>query len=413
MINDLKIRFKFILLRIQEEGFLWSFNNICHRCILFEIYFILLPLILILKINKIKIIPIQTSRIGHLAGEADCFIKLSRLGLIDLEYKYFLLYNKNKICNLILFEYISNNIKVISNKWLVYLLELMVIGPGIRYNIEDYILSIESKSSYYEINKLWNGNDPVFILNNVHLNIGKQTLQKLGVISGKSFVCIHVRSQGYSVKDDKVHSHRNFPHETLILAINEIIAYGDVCILMGDANTAYFPKIKGLIDYAHSVYRSELMDVYLCANTKFFLGNSSGLYLLSSVFNRPCALTNMLPFAITGFSMHDICIPKLIKCTLTGRKLNLSEIMNSNISKYRNAIQFKNSNLELVNNNAEEIRDLVIDMYSLIKDTKQYAFMRKLNSSFLDYLDKSHYCYGTMSNLAPSFINKYKNIFNN
>jgi putative glycosyltransferase (TIGR04372 family) len=344
MINSLKIRIKFIYLRIQQESYLWTLNKIFHKSIPFVIYTILIPLILILKIKKIKIVPILTSRIGHLAGEADCFIKLNKLGLIDSKYKYYLIKDENKICNLILFGYISDHFKVVSNKFYVFLLKFMVIGPGIKHNISDYILSIQTRSRYYEVNNLWNNKNPVFNLNKDHIEIGSKILLKLGVPERCSFVCVHVRTEGYSVEDDKVHQHRNFPADSLIESIKLIISKGDKCILMGQSNAPYFPNINGLIDYAHSSYQNDLMDVFLCANTKFFLGNSSGLYILSTVFNRPCALTNLLPFANTGFNKMDLSIPKLIKHTLSNKILTLNEIMDNDISKYRNHIQFKNAN---------------------------------------------------------------------
>lgn len=110
----------------------------------------------------------------------------------------------------------------------------MCFLPGIRFDISNYILSINSAAKYYEVNRLWGDRNPIFELNNEHKTACSKILPKLGILTGAPYVCIHTRSLGYSSEDDAVHSHRNFSLTSFNDAIKEILNRGYYCILMGD-----------------------------------------------------------------------------------------------------------------------------------------------------------------------------------
>ncbi len=396
--------------RFLSEGFLWSLVEVVIRLINFVAYVLLLPGALLLRFLGYRFLSINASRIGHLAGEVDCFIKLQSLGLIDVRYKY-VVFSNSRICNKVFWGYVKKRIHAIDSPSLCKILKLMTLGPGVNFDVSSYILSINQSAKYYDVCRLWSDREPVFKIEKEHFEVAQKRLHEMGVPIGAEYVCIHVRSMGYYKEDDRVHENRNFSNDSLVKSINEIVSRGFYCIVMGDLNSPQIPSSKGVINYAHSPFKSDLMDVFLCANAKFFLGNSSGLFILSTVFGVPCALCNMLPFVCTGFTSRDLSIPKLIRKLSGGTYLNYKEIIRENIANFRSSKQYERSGVVAVSNSEDDIYGLVSEMLDRLDGKLTSDEILRDNEPFLVELQSMHYSYGTSSYVAPSFMRKYAKVF--
>jgi putative glycosyltransferase (TIGR04372 family) len=240
---------------------------------------------------------------------------------------------------------------------------------------------------------------------------GQIALNELGVSSGEWYVCIQSRSGGNSKNEELVHSYRNSSINDYMLAIQYIIALGGICIVIGDSAMNSTPKIKNLIDYAHHPIRCDWLDLYIAANCRFFLGNTSGAFLMSSVFGVPVACANMAPLgAVFPNGKKDICIPKLYKDTSLGRLLSFNEILNSPISNFRDSSQFHAAEIELVNNSPEEIRDLAIEQLerTTVSDLVYSKEDEALQIRFRDLYEPGHYSYGSASRVGRAFLRQYQ-----
>lgn len=411
MLKNIGLKFYFAYLRFLDEGFLWTLREVVIRFFIIQLYFFLLPITLVLRFIGYRFLTVNTGRIGHLAGEVDCFLKMRELDLINMKYKYFIFVNPI-ICNNAFWQLIKNSINVINNPILCFGLRSMCAGPGIRFDVSKYLLAINGAAKYYEVCRIWSERPPIFSLGEDNLRLGSKLLIDLGVPPNSSYVCIHIRSPGYAKDDDGVHSHRNFSMESMNEAIDKIISRGYFCILMGDPSSPKIQKTRNIIDYAHSAFKNDINDIFLCATAKFFLGNSSGLFIVSTVFGVPSALTNMLPFTCTGFTIKDLSIPKLLKRLTTKKYLNYSEILSSGVAEYRNSKQYEINNIEVVSNTSDEILNLVSDMFFLLDGDISVDEIRKINEKFIDNLRPNSYCYKTSSFISPSFLKKHNNIFN-
>jgi len=411
LFKKLWIRLKYVYLRFLEENIFWTLTQIIIRVYKLLIYILFLPVSLALRILGYRFLTVNTARIGHLAGEVDCFLKMQNLGLINNNYKYFI-FNTSSICNIAFWGYIKKKISTIENPILCFILRCMCFAPGVRLNVSDYLLALNQPAKYYEVCRSWNDRPPIFTLDAGHIVLGVKILNALGIPTGAPYVCIHIRASGYSIKDDLVHQHRNFHLATFDKAIDEILNRGYYCILMGDASAKRISIRSRVIDYAHSEYKSDIMDVFLCATTEFFLGNSSGLFILSTIFGRPCALSNMLPFVCTGFTNRDISISKLLRKFGEKNYLGYAEILSGGIANFRNSIQYEQGRIEVISNSSEDICNLVRDMFSLLDKKISSDEITEINKYFLQNLKPDNYSFKTSSNIAPSFIGKYKEIFN-
>ena len=150
-----------------------------------------------------------------------------------------------------------------------------------------------SASPCFAIETEWSARPPLFALRPDHALQGEACLRAMGVPEDAWFVCVHVRERGYSPSDQGHHAYRDADIGNYRSAMEEIVRRGGWCVRMGDASMTPLPPMPGLVDYATSSFKSDLMDVILCAQCRF--GTSSGLFLVSSAFGVPSALSNMAP----------------------------------------------------------------------------------------------------------------------
>jgi putative glycosyltransferase (TIGR04372 family) len=170
--------------------------------------------------------------------------------------------------------------------------------------------------------------------------------------------------------------------------------------------------MKGVIDYVHSDFVSDWMDVFLCARCRFFLGNGSGLCAVSMVFGAPCALAHLTPMeAPYAWTPFDVTIPKLL-ADASGKTMNIREVLNSPIAAYRFTPQFKAAGITHIDNTAEEVRDLALEMMDRLEGKAVYtAEDERLQRTFRSLLRPEHYCYGAVGRIGRDFLRQHAELF--
>jgi putative glycosyltransferase (TIGR04372 family) len=411
--SRLGLRMFYAVNRARDEGFWWTSKEISIRASSWIVWLCLVPVSLPLHLLGFRRLPILTQRIGHLAAEVDCFLKKIQLGQIDPAGKhFFVLAPNNKVANLCLLDYWREHVTVVSDPALCWALDLMSRGPLMRHDIQNYVLAIGRAAEYYAVAAEWGERPALLHLRAEHQARGEKFLAEIGVPTGAWFVCVHDRDFGYSTEDDSVHSYRNTQVENLLPAMQEIVARGGWCIRMGEPSTKPLTSMVGVIDYAHHASRSAELDIFLCASCRFFLGNTSGLFLVSSVFGIPSALTNQTPFAATGFRPGDLSIPKLIKRLGNTEFMTSLEILSSPISNFRMARFYSVAQLELIENSADEILDLTIEMIDTLEGRfNESPTLGNFRNAFTQYLTPNHYCFGAAGKIADTFILRHPTMF--
>ncbi|MFM9970238.1 MAG: TIGR04372 family glycosyltransferase [Burkholderiales bacterium] len=406
-------RMRIAYVRATREGTWWTIREILRRGLMWMGWTTLLPATLVVHLLGYRRLPVFTHRIGHLAAEPDCFLKKVRLGQIKGdEKKYFLLAPPAKVANRCLLGYWRNHFAIVSNPVLCLILEIMSYGFLLRNEVSSYVLSIGDSAEYFSINSDWGTRPPVLQFEASEKSKMELALRRLGMPDHAWFVCVHAREGGYSPTDEAVHSYRNMDIDTYVPGMLEIVRRGGWCIRMGDPSMKRLPPMHGVIDYAHDPIRSPELDVFFCAQCRFFLGNTSGLFILSSIFGVPAALANMVPFASMGFCRDDLSIPKLIRSKYDQRLLTIDEILGTPVANYRIGGEFEKSGLELLENTAEDILGLVVEMLDRLEGKKNLdANMRSAQSRFRSKLRYGDYCYGASSNIAARFLASHREVF--
>lgn len=366
-----------------------------------RLYFLPAQLLRLLGVRFLRVIVPQ--RIGHLTIEPDCYLKDRALER-RREWPVLLLLPEDA-ANDRLVDLWRKYISVVQNRFWVDLLTPFTFFPFLVSDLMQVTGALEGTATSYATYARWGRRSPLLKLSDADRAAGRAQLARWGMPADAWFVCIHSREGGYSPEDEHWHTYRNSPVTDYLPAMEAIIAAGGWCIRLGDATMEPLPPLPGVIDYARSTDKSELLDLFFCAECRFFLGNTSGLYLVASAFGRPCALANMVPISISyGIGIDDIAIPKRLK---RDRALvPISTLMRTPAAHYRYTELYEKDRLEPVSNTPEEIRLLVEEMIERLEGRAAYTAEDEARQAAYRamFLEGVHYSYGGASRIGRAFL---------
>ena len=403
----LRVHLGYYVSKIKVVGLGWTLRWLARRIGLEILWLALLPVTLGGHAAGFRRVSIYPDRIGHLASEFDCFLKERLLGRLP-ERKWFILAPPKRVSNPCLLDYFRGHLPVIENRWACLVLQGMARHGLMEKDVSQYILAPTGAAAYYAILAAWGARPPLLRLEPEHRRRGRQTLVQLGVPEGAWFVCVHAREPGFAVQDEGAQGHRNSSILRLIPAMREIRRRGGWVIRMGDPSMQPLPlAMEGVVDYAVSGCRSGWMDVFLCAETRLFVGNTSGLFVVSTLFGKPCALANMIPPSHLAFAPGDICIHKRIWSTREDRYLRLEEMFAGPVANYRLAPLYAQDGLRPEENTEEELVELVVEALDVLDGTfVETAQDRALQERFRALLRPEHYAYGSRPRIGRLFLRR-------
>lgn len=300
---------------------------------------------------------------------------------------------------------------MIQNQFIRGALYPLVWIPYLRVRMDQYLVALNDTATFPAIQARWNDRRALLSLTESHKRRGEKCLEDLGVPRGAWFVCVHSREGGFSPSDEHLHSYRNSDINSYLLAMRVITERGGWCIRMGDPGMKPIPPLRGIIDYAHSSLKSDWMDVFLCAQCRFFVGNTSGLGLVSTVFGVKSVLVNLTPLsAAVPLGAADIGIPKLLQ-KHSGGFLPFKEVLDSPAANYRFNELYGKSGLKVVDNSPEDIRDVVIEMLDQLEGSIACSSDDEmLQQSFRKLMRPGHYAFGSASRIGKGFLRKYSHL---
>ena len=207
------------------------------------------------------------------------------------------------------------------------------------------------------------GRGPLFELPPDVTARGWALLEKAGVPRGAWFVALHVRDIRWRGTTAGLQAIRNADTASYLPAIDEIARRGGFVIRMGDADAPPLPPLVNVIDYGRSDMRSDWMDIFLLARSRFVLGSASGPIFVPPLYGVPSVLTNWWPPGMRPWHAHDIYIPKLPKRVADGTYLTLSETLQEPVS-YCHSLRHLagHAGIGVEDNDPDIIRDAVAEM---------------------------------------------------
>lgn len=348
-------------------------------------------------------------RIGHLALETDLWLKeLILQG--DQGGHFGLIMSREKAANQHLLNYLEKyfEFNIPQPQWdaLVQYLPQFEALMSIRH---DYGVAYLETASLYRIYKEWGDRPSLFKLTDEDKAYGWSRLSRWGLKEGDWFVCFHNREEGYAPHDDKYHTYRNAPIESLYPAMREVVARGGWVIRVGDPSMTPLPKMERVIDYVHTPDKGARMDVFLCGAARFFVGNTSGIFIVSTIFGVPVAGANFAPISALQYTHRDVGMPKLLYSEKEKRLLSFQESLDSEWANLRYTVNFEEGGIRVVDNTDDEILGLTIEMLERADGTCVYTEEdERLHAAFMSLFKPGHYGYGSAARTSRYFLNKHR-----
>jgi len=174
------------------------------------------------------------------------------------------------------------------------------------------------------------------------------------------------------------------------------------------------PPMNHVIDYAHSQYKSDWIDVFLWAKCRFFIGANSGPVLLPNIFGVPSIMTNCFPLFSRTWS-NDLFIPKKnIVFTGQNRFLSFRENLSSPIVYIFKEVSINAMGYVLVDNSPKELDEIVTEMIEILDNKLSCStFDNYLQNQFDDLevnIDYTGQKVQGNSRIGNKFIHRYQNL---
>ena len=307
---------------------------------------------------------LRSERIGHFAYEPEIYLCEKDLGLYDTKVVD-IFYHNSTICNQALKRMWNRTLRV---------------SPLIKWpdRINRKLLrwdehTIPLQNNYHEDTRGFLAQVPIHLTFTPEEEyIGFEFLKNLGLSKNVQFICFNARDSAYldSIFFDNFgyHDYRNSSIHNFESAAKELAFRGYVAMRMGaivkESLSTSNPRI---IDYAKK-YRTEFLDIFLCANCYFYLGDDCGLWAVPMIFRRPMAITNLIPLGNVHFWYPIyLFIPKKLWLLDEKRFLTFNEILKSDLAKAFHTDLYEQHGIEIVENSLEEIRALSVEMDDRLK----------------------------------------------
>lgn len=306
------------------------------RLLLFPISLLLaLGLYLVSFWEPVRIMRLNTSRVGHLGVDAE--YALSEIEKYGSKFRLFMVPSRVDL--------------PIANRALVSLWRKSAacipsfIGDPLVWTIK--VLRLDGRLIYRlpkEVSGRFNwGTDPFGVTadGTAHLKFYPRDteralaqLQCMGLDMTKPVVCIHIRDGNYHAQHSSGHwkeslSWRNMSISNFNDAAQLLADRGFQVVRLGVSTSQRFVVAdeKFIFDYANNGFRDEFLDVFLVARCSFMISTSSGIDSLSQTFRKP--LYNVGVIAPSQLYIHrniHSIVQRFIS-TVDGHRLTLSESM--------------------------------------------------------------------------------------
>jgi len=361
------------------------------------------------SIKHIRVGALNSSRIGHFAPNTELYLCEKDHGLHPKETN--VIFGYADVCNKQLLTMWKRVVNVKNYAHLLYVL----ISHGPHKNK----LIASSLSENRDIFGLLEKYHTHLSFRFEEEEIANDALRDMGIDQNDSYICIAVRNPLFLQKkkpyrDWDHHDYRNCSINNCALAVKYLISRGNYVIRMGtDVGEIMGLDSSKYIEYDYKGYRSDLMDIYLGANCKFFISCGTGIDAIGEIFRRPLVCLNNVPVEymrswgsdyITIFKKHWLKDEK--------RFMKFREIFESGAGKFLWAQDFAKHGIKLIENTTEEILDVTTEMDERLKGTWETTEEdEELQGRFWSIFPKDSKLHGEIrSRIGASFLRQNREL---
>lgn len=312
---------------------------------------------------KVRFGLMRSERIGHFALNTEQYITERDADILDSDTLDFLGHN----------DPVSNNfLKLMWNRILNYSPVASVVAPMLAhespYSTHKDLFGKNGRDDHL----LWHKTKPSLSFTDKEKEMGCEELRRMGIGPNDKYVCLNVRDGAYlnahlKDKDWSYHDFRDADIDNYKSAALELAERGLFVLRMGAVVEKkfdiYHPRI---IDYSCK-YRSEFMDVFLCATCKFMISCGTGLDGISMIFRRPVLFVNYSQLhGACEWHTNLITLYKHFFSVSNDKEMSFKEIIEAGAVGLSRSEDLVEKGVYLKENTPEEIRKACIEMNARI-----------------------------------------------
>lgn len=228
----------------------------------------------------------------------------------------------------------------------------------------------------------------------------KELQAEMGMPEDCWFVALHVREKGFYNEIAAEVDFRCGNIYSYLKAIDLVTSMGGWVVRMGDKTMTPLPKIEHVIDYPHTKYKSDFMDLYLIKNCRLYVGMDSGIWDVAHMFKK----NNLVINSAGGFfcippKYGDLIIIKHYYSRSKMRFLSVKELLDEpwgiNIAWDESPYNPEKSEYLVVDNTPDEIRTVIYEWFNKSENntytTLQNLFIEKRRQQIIKWLAEAPY----------------------
>jgi len=318
-------------------------------------------------IVKIQICRINSERIGHFVSDiAEQIGREKSRNPRTLRFFYF-----GDISNVQWEKMAKRSILKVFGPWLKYIDQWNRLIPG----CEDHLM-LSSNSGSRDMEGLFQKFDCSLPFTKSEVESCKSWLRSKGWNEGEPFVTLLVRDSAYLQDlnpsfDWSYHDYRDSEIETYIPAIDWLTGQGVWVLRMGKIQSRPMKTNSNMaIDYAFDLEKSDLLDIWLFANSSAIISTASGLDYLGGIYRKPILFLNALPLFDLASSFDMTWVPKNLIWKDSGEFLTLSETIEHN-HYYSN--EYAANGIAVEDLSTDVIEQSVIEFWQEIRLGEKYS----------------------------------------
>jgi len=198
-----------------------------------------------------------------------------------------------------------------------------------------------------------------------------ESLKQLGITDLNRVVTLCVRDPAYKaayrnevLPVDLKESYRNHPISDFENVARELVGHGFTVVRMGAAvSEPFLPGVRGVVDYASTDRRTELIDIGLMSRSLLCISTSLGIDQVAAMAGKSRCIVNYLSYHyVFDFYPWDHVTVQRILNVIDGRELSLIEALgNASIANFRGSEDLLREGLVTIRNSPEEIRHVALE----------------------------------------------------
>ena len=346
---------------------------------------------------KLEFVP-NSMAVGSLGQfqKMEFLVRAKELGMRSETQLTMLLPNKPELTNPALFRYIRPYLNVIEDEDLCQAMlpleELLILPMEISLPIRVGCPHEEIAGNLIEQEWASQGRDAWLTLEDDHREKGQKIINNLGIPKDAWYVTLHMRETGFREPDSNTNL-RNVDPYSYLKAIKCITDAGGWVFRMGNPKMKPLPELSQVIDYAHSSIRSDMMDVFLGATSRFCLATSSGYYVIPKAFGVPVLLTNSVQsLCYYSLTEKDIFLPCRMWKKDGLEALDWKEYFAPPVS-YNMDEDFYKTKLKFQYNTQFELAEATKEMIAIL-DSKSKLKPAPLQTKIMQKIEKAGHMHG-------------------